>query len=184
MGLLPDEDGETVVPFDDKRTIRRVILDRKSSAMTNTKREELGRERLHDFGWSVASNVLSAVIFAVILLIAGEITGVNERLFSDVDCSDLSQAQAQALYEQDRTIPHTLNTNAVTVFPARRWAPSSGLRTVSELGDPCVSALSAECFNLFGSRARLAKSANAEATLRHASMATGRRESLVDTMSS
>jgi hypothetical protein len=58
----------------------------------------------------VASNVVSAIIFAVLLFTVGALTGVNKKIFSDLDCRDFgSRAEAQQVYDQDPTDPNHLD---------------------------------------------------------------------------
>ena len=60
-------------------------------------------ERWSDLRWSVATNVLTTVIGAILsaagVYLLGEVTGVNDRLFNDMSCADFeTQAEAQAMY--------------------------------------------------------------------------------------
>lgn len=68
------------------------------------------RERSVDAAWSVGTNVLSGLLIAVTVWGAGQVTGVNDRIFADRDCSDFTtHAEAQRLLDADRSDPHRLD---------------------------------------------------------------------------
>lgn len=66
--------------------------------------------RLVDFSWSVATNVTSALLAEVVIYLVGELSGANNRLFDDKECSDFSsQPQAQEALRQDPEDPYRLD---------------------------------------------------------------------------
>lgn len=68
------------------------------------------RERSVDAAWSIGTNVLSGLLIAGSLWGVGELTGVNDRILADRDCSDFTtHAEAQRLLEADRSDPHRLD---------------------------------------------------------------------------
>lgn len=78
--------------------------------VTSTHRRPTTPERLLDAVWTVTVNVISGLAIAAGIWIAGEVSGVNDEIFRDKDCSDfVSQQQAQAALDKDSSDPHHLD---------------------------------------------------------------------------
>jgi hypothetical protein len=68
------------------------------------------RERLVDASWTVGTTLVSALLVALGLWTAGEVSGVNDQIFQDRNCSDFdSQADAQKVYDDDLSDPNGLD---------------------------------------------------------------------------
>ncbi len=73
-------------------------------------------DRLVDTYWSIATTLVSTLIIAGAIWVVGDLTGVNDRIFKDLDCSNFkSQAAAQAEYEKDTSDPYGLDPDGDSV---------------------------------------------------------------------
>ncbi|UUW90593.1 excalibur calcium-binding domain-containing protein [Pimelobacter simplex] len=83
----------------------------RTNARTNTDEPRpTPKERSVDAAWSIGTNVVSGLLIAVTVWGVGQVTGVNDRIFADRDCTDFtSQADAQRLLDADPTDPHRLD---------------------------------------------------------------------------
>lgn len=67
-------------------------------------------QRLVDACWTVGTTVVSALLVALSLWTVGEVSGFNDEVFRDLDCSDFaSQSEAQKVYDDDPGDPHDLD---------------------------------------------------------------------------
>jgi hypothetical protein len=73
-------------------------------------RRPTARERFVDASWTIGTTLVSALLIAGSLWAVGEVTGVNQQIFQDRDCTDFaSQEDAQKVYDDDPSDPHRLD---------------------------------------------------------------------------